>query len=272
MRAKPRWLCLLFGIRLVLQAMSFGADPVWFWIVATAVVFITGISKSGLAGGAGVLAVPLLGLVISPTHAAGLLLPLLLFMDGLSVRAWWGEQDNPRLVLLIPGAVIGVGLGALGFGLLPVEWIRLIVGGIAVSFALLQISPSQTRSRTSWQAWLWGTLSGITSTVAHAGAPPLNAYLLGERLSRRSYLATAVMFFATLNLLKLPAYLILGNLNLASLAITLILAPVAWLGVRAGLLLQGRIPDRWFFRAVAILLGLTGMRLITQAVPAILPG
>ena len=55
-------------------------DPI-FWLLAIIGVIFTGISKSGLAGGAGVVAVPLLALVISVPEAAALMLPLLLIMD-----------------------------------------------------------------------------------------------------------------------------------------------------------------------------------------------
>ena len=40
-----------------------------FWLLAVVGVFLTGISKSGFAGGAGVVAVPLLALVVSPALA-----------------------------------------------------------------------------------------------------------------------------------------------------------------------------------------------------------
>ncbi len=52
-------------------------DSPIFWLLAFAGVVLTGISKSGFAGGAGVVAVPLLALVLPVERAAALMLPLL---------------------------------------------------------------------------------------------------------------------------------------------------------------------------------------------------
>ena len=44
-------------------------DP-WFYVVAVPAVIIAGIGKTGFGGGLGVIAVPLMSLVISPIQAA----------------------------------------------------------------------------------------------------------------------------------------------------------------------------------------------------------
>ena len=55
-------------------------DPV-FMAIAIPAVLITGISKSGFSGGMGVLAVPLMAIMISPVMAAAIMLPILCLMD-----------------------------------------------------------------------------------------------------------------------------------------------------------------------------------------------
>ncbi|MFP3366514.1 hypothetical protein R0J93_23000, partial [Pseudoalteromonas sp. SIMBA_148] len=62
------------------------------WSAIIFSTYLTGISKGGFAGGFGSLSVPLMALAIGPLEAAGILLPLLLVMDFLSSRAWWGKQ------------------------------------------------------------------------------------------------------------------------------------------------------------------------------------
>ena len=68
-------------------------DPVFVSIAVTAVV-ITGISKGGF-GGIALLAVPLFSLVISPIQAAGIMLPIMIPMDFLSI--WVYRQQLGRL-------------------------------------------------------------------------------------------------------------------------------------------------------------------------------
>lgn len=51
-------------------------------------VLITGISKSGFGGGIGVVAVPMMAPFIGGEQAIGILLPILLLMDVLTIRIY----------------------------------------------------------------------------------------------------------------------------------------------------------------------------------------
>ena len=71
------------------------SDP-WFWFLAVVAVLLTGISKSGVGGGAGGVSTPLMSMAISPVAAAAIMLPVLCVMDLFGIRAFlW----SPRLTL-----------------------------------------------------------------------------------------------------------------------------------------------------------------------------
>ncbi len=241
-------------------------DPL-FWLVAIPAVLITGISKSGFAGGIGGLTVPLLALAISPVTAAAIMLPLLIFMDFLSVRAWWGQQNVRQLWILLPAAMVGIGLAYLLFDRLDEDYLRALLGCVSLGFGLYgllfgdkaQATPSPLVGR------LCGLTAGFTSFIAHAGGPPLNAYLLPLRLAKPEFLATAVVFLAVVNWVKLIPYSLLGQINQGNLLISLLLTPLAWLGVKLGLKIQAKISDRLFKRIILILMVLVGMRLLWAA-------
>ena len=61
-------------------------DPL-FYLVATVAVITFGLSKGGFAG-VGLIATPLLSLVVPPLQALGILLPILLVQDAVSVWAY----------------------------------------------------------------------------------------------------------------------------------------------------------------------------------------
>ena len=63
-----------------------------FWIVAVLAVFIVALSKSGLVGSLGLVAVPMLSLVMPARDAAGMMLPLLLVMDAIAI--WTYRKDS----------------------------------------------------------------------------------------------------------------------------------------------------------------------------------
>lgn len=237
-----------------------------FWLVAALAVLITGIGKSGFAGGIGVMAVPLMSLFIDPRQAAAIMLPLLLCMDYFSVRVWYGKQDNRQLKLLLPAAVAGIFIGYLLFDWLDADVIKTMVGVLAVLFALWGLSRiktmGDTHSGNPWWGRICGTMTGFTSFVAHAGGPPLSLYMLPLRLPREQYLATVVIMMTGVNLVKLIPYALLGQLGVENLLAGVVLMPLAWVGVKLGVLLQARINDLWFYRLIYSALLIIGIKLL----------
>ena len=112
----------------------------------------------------------------------------------------------------------------------------------------------------------WGAITGFTSFVAHAGGTPFQMYVLPQRLEKMVYAGTATISFAIINMLKLPPYFMLGQINVGSLEKCLYLAPVALLGAWAGFHMTKILPERIFFRAVEIALFIVSVKLIWDAV------
>ena len=73
------------------------AADLLFYLVAIPAVVITGLGKGGLGGALGMIAVPLMALVIPPVQAAAILLPLLLVMD---LFAIWGFRNHVHIPTL----------------------------------------------------------------------------------------------------------------------------------------------------------------------------
>ena len=72
----------------------------WFYAVSIPAVLLYGVAKGGFAGPMAILAVPLMALVMSPSQAAAILLPILVVMDILVVRTYWGTYDRQALRLI----------------------------------------------------------------------------------------------------------------------------------------------------------------------------
>jgi uncharacterized membrane protein YfcA len=235
-----------------------------FWLTAIVGVILTGISKSGFAGGAGVIAVPLLSLIISPIQAAAIMLPLLLVMDFFSVKAWWGKQLNDYLKLFIPPALLGIVVGYFMFDVMDEEVLKILLGVLSLVFAIWGLANgfSKVSFASKLAGRVAGGVAGFTSFVAHAGGPPLNFYLIPQKLPREQFLATAVIFYAVINVVKLIPYAALGQLNFDNLLIALILVPVAWIGVKLGLIIQQRLSDDVFYRVILIMLLIVGAKLM----------
>lgn len=243
------------------------------WIVTAIAILLTGISKSGLGGALGGLAVPFMSMWIPPRDAVAVVLPILIAMDMVGIRAWRGKADWQELKVLIPAALTGIALGALAFGVMSDRMVVGALGLISVVFAadrLLRRSWSATAAGGSavprgWAA-LCGAGAGFTSTLSHAGGPPLLIYLLGRGLPRERFVATSVFFFATINLAKLPFYLTLQLFSRDTLLMSALLLPLVPVGVWLGMHLLKRIPERPFYLFSTAMLGLSGIKLLWDAI------
>ena len=241
-------------------------DP-WFFLAAVPAVLLYGISKGGFGGGLGVVAVPLMALVISPVQAAGILLPILCLMDVFSWWAYRGKWIGPELRVLIPPSLVGIAIGAALFGYMSPSIVRLIVGTVALLFTLHWLFRHRFQGRDIKDiSRTYGipaaATAGFTSFIAHSGGPPISMYLLRRPLNRTEFVATTVVFFAVLNYVKLVPYAWLGQFNAENLLTSLALSPLAPLGVGIGVWLHRRVSDNWFFSFVYVLLFVVGLKLI----------
>jgi uncharacterized protein len=245
--------------------------PLAFYPVAVFGILVTGIAKAGFGAGSGGIAVPLMSIFIAPPEAAGIMLPILCAMDVFGAYAYRGRWSLAHLRVLLPGALAGIAIGALAFGTLPVNAIRLLLGAIAISFSLnqwfsLTARFVATHSRPGPVAGaFWGAVSGFTSTLAHAGGPPFAVYMLAQRIDKTLLVSTSVAFFLVVNYVKLVPYALLGQLNSANLTASLVFAPLAPLGIAVGVWMHRHLSERVFYQASYALLFATGAKLVYDA-------
>ncbi len=249
--------------------------PVAFYAVAIAAVMITGVFKGGFGQGSGGVAVPMMSAFIAPAEAAGIMLPILCAMDLFGLHAYRRQWSAHHLRVMLPGAIAGIVLGGLVFGLLPVNAVRLLVGTIAVTFAVnrwLGLS-ERLAARLAREAAppgraagvFWGAVSGFTSTLAHAGGPPYAIYMLAQKVDKTTFVATSIAFFLAVNYMKLVPYYFVGQLSPGNLTTSLLLAPLAPLGIWLGVYVHRRISQRMFFNISYTLLFVFGGKLIWDA-------
>ena len=240
------------------------ADP-WFYLAATVAMLIAGIAKGGLGGGIAVVGVPLMAMVVSPAQAAAIMLPVLMVMDALALRAYWRLWDRRNLRILLPSALVGTGLGFLTFGYLSANGLRALVGVVALVYAVhyfTRRASADGRQPHLLAGLFWGATSGFTSFSIHAGGPPLQAYLLPQRLHRTTFQATSVLFFFVVNWSKVVPYAWLGQWSADNLVTSLVLLPLAPLGIFLGRRLHDRVNDDLFFRVVHASLLVIGLKLL----------
>jgi uncharacterized membrane protein YfcA len=246
----------------------FITDP-YFYAVAIPAVLMLGISKSGFGAGFGSLAVPLMALTVTVPQAAAILMPVLLMTDLMGLAVFRKNFDRALLSFLIPFGLVGTLIGALLFKVLDARIVAGVVGLCTLLFLaqrLLFPPKADSRPPPRWLGAVLTVTSGFTSFVAHAGAPPISAYVIPLRLAPITFAATMSIFFFAINLAKWIPYAWLGLFGGSTLPTSLVLLPMAPIGVWLGVRLAKRISPVLFYRLVYLGMFLTGSKLVWDAV------
>jgi len=239
-------------------------------LVAFAGVFLICFMKGAFGGGFSIVGIPLLSLVMDPVTAGGFLAPLFIAMDLFALRYWKPSTwSKPDLVLLLPGLVIGIGLGYLLFRVLDHRAVAIVMATVTLIFVGLWLAGGSQvviRPRSPPKAIAAGLGSGITTMVAHSGGPPLAMYLLPLGLRKEVYAGTTSLFFTVGNATKAVPWLLLvrpaGNVWIVMAACLLAIPSGVWLGWR----LHGRLDQRQIYRTCYGLLVVTALKLLWDGV------
>jgi uncharacterized protein len=240
------------------------SDP-FFYLVAIPAVVLLGIGKSGFGAGFGSLAVPLMALAVSVPEAAAMLMPVLLLMDLMGLAALRRHFDMRLIGFLVPFGLLGTVVGTLLFKLLDARLVAGIVGVFTLLFlAQRLVFPPRADSAPppKWVGAILTATSGFTSFIAHAGGPPVNAYMIPMRLPPLVFAATLSAFFFVVNLSKWIPYAWLGLLDTRNMATSLALLPFAPIGVVIGVKLAHRMKPVLFYRVLYAGMFLTGCKLM----------
>lgn len=247
------------------------ADTVFLIVMGLAVV-ILGLSKGGFAG-IGMASTPMVAAVSDPLTAAGLMLPIMLIQDPVAVFLYRRHFDIGILKTMIPGGIVGV-LAAYLLATSVPEWgVKAVLGLVSVVFALWQMA-GHVRGRHARElafthdkalGFSAGAASGFTSAIAHAGPPPFQIYVMYKNLSKEAYVGTSVVFFAAVNLIKLPSYVALGLFSAENLVVSALFIPLALGASWAGAWLVRYIDAERFKVVITLILLLTGLILLYQA-------
>lgn len=244
-------------------------DP-WFWAAAVFAVVMMGLAKGGLAG-TGVLATPVLALAISPVEAASILLPILIVQDVFSVWAFRRRWDGKSVALLLPGAAVGIFVAYSLAAYVSVAAVGFSIGVVSIAFGLWRLYADRMVQKRgsdapSWTGVFWGAIGGFTSHIMHAGAPPVQIYLMPRRLPHQVYVGTMAIVFAAINWMKVPAYVALGQFGSDTLLMAAALLPLAVGSTLAGVWVTKRLSADRFYTIAYIMLIAIGAKFLWDGI------
>lgn len=248
-------------------------DP-YFYAAAIPAVFLVGLSKGGFGGTLAMLGVPMMALVISPIQGAGIMLPILLTMDAVALFAYRGTWDRESLKILLPAGAAGIGLGWATAAYVNDAFIILLIGIISLLFVADFLRKRRKSNEPARQnrvkGTFWGMVAGFTSFVSHTGGPPYQVYMVPLRLQPVLFAGTGAIFFATVNVLKLVPYFMLGQFDSTNLLTSAILLPIAPIATMTGVRLVKIVDPAFFYRIIYVLMTVIGVKLVYDGLSAFL--
>lgn len=252
------------------------------WAVLALATVVVGLTKSAIPG-AITIAVALYAAVLPAKESTGAILVILILGDLGAILMYRRTVSWATLVKLIPAVVLGL---ALGYWFLAVSNDSQVAIAIAVILLLIiAVGLIQTRRvRTAepaaatggqrpkggiGQRLFYGGAGGFMTMIANAAGPALSMYFLTVRLPVRMFLGTMALFFAILNIIKLPFSINLGLITMESLAMNLALVPALAAGFAFGRFLIKRIKQEAFEQLIIIFTVVGALYLLVHGIMSI---
>lgn len=247
-----------------------------FWAFVGAAILVQGISKSGFAGGAGILSLPLMMLVMRADLVAATMLPLLVLCDFNAIYHYRRDKDWSQILRIYIPSLAGIVVGAMiwrRIGETGIEryerWIERFVGVVAIVFAAYVFAKDRAmrwveRFRPGLAVAVpVGVLAGLISTLIHAAGPLVSLYAFTQGMGKTLFVGTVAWTFTLVNVTKLPFYWHAGMLPLEVLAFDLRLVWLIPIGSYLGRWMHDRVNERAFDRVVLGLAIVAGIQLLS---------
>jgi len=237
-----------------------------FLLTVVPAIILYGIAKSGLGGSISLISVPLMTLVMPLSQALAIILPILIFSDIVAVYRFRKEFDLSTLKLIVPFAAIGIFIGSMTFSHFSEDILKFIVGLMGFLFTahyfLFKKNKEAKSNKNFVKGGICSTIAGFTSFCVHAGGTPTSIYLLPLRMKKEIYVGTRVFFFTFVNLIKLPFYIHLSMVNFETFKQSMMLVPLAIIGIYIGYRILKLIDEKLFYNILYVLILITSTNLI----------
>ena len=237
------------------------------WCLAALAAFCIGLSKCGFAG-VGLVTVVLMARVFPPRESTGVLLPLLICGDVLSVIVFHQHANWRQIGRMLPPTIIGIAAGYFLMLHIPGETFGPVIGGIVLVMVLLQLIRKSLPDayvgipHTRGFAWFMGAWSGVATMIANAAGPVMALYFLAIDLPKYALVGTSAWFFLLVNVSKVPLSANLGLITDASLLFNLLLVGPVALGIATGRHLIRVLPQKLFEQLLLAVAAVVALKLI----------
>ena len=218
-----------------------------------------------LAGfGSSTLLIPVAMMFMDAKTAIFLVACFHLFSNTFKIKAFWNKIDFKTFLLFGIPSIIFAFIGAVLISSIPVDIIKRGVAIFLILFAIYSLlKPKFTIKETPVNAVLGGSLSGLLAGLIGLGGAIRSTFLIAFNMSKEVYVGTSAMIAFVIDLTRIPTYLFTKIIQDTSYFILLpFMVLSAYLGVKTGKKLLGKINQQTFRKIVLIAILLVAIKLL----------
>ena len=235
-------------------------------VLISCLIFLLAGLIQGLTGfGGGLVAIPLLCLIMDVKEAVPLSI-----LSGLAittVMAWnlWQHMDRRKILPMLIGSLPGIVAGTLLLKVADPVVINRMLGLLLISISGINLTfkPRPINPSTVW-GYIAGFFSGAITASVGAGGPPVIIYTTLTDWKKDEIKATLTGFFVLNGYITAAVHAGTGVINGTTLRIFVATLAFVLLGTYLGSAISGRINRRTYLRIVYLLLMVLGVIMLAR--------
>jgi len=186
-----------------------------------------------------------------------------LFNNTFKIKMFWKKIDWHIFLQFGIASIFFAFTGALLASIAPVEVIKKVLAGFLMLFSVYSlITPKFAVKASKIKAAVGGSCSGLLAGLIGLGGAIRAAFLVAFDLPKEIYIATSAMIAFVIDLTRIPTYIFTKTIqNEAYYFLLPFMVLTAYLGVRYGKYLLGRINQELFRKIVLAALFFAGLNL-----------
>jgi uncharacterized membrane protein YfcA len=243
------------------------------WLIFSFAAFLVGFAKTGLPG-ITVLAVPLMAMILPPRISVGVLLPVFMSADTISVASYLKHTRWRYIFPYVLFVVVGVSISSIIIRVIDESNFGVVIGCSVIFLLAVTVAVDRRKRRMTmgdmpalakpplWVSSFFGVTAGIFSALANASGPIVTIYVMTGRLPKFQFLGTSALCAFIMNWIKFPMFIGIGIINWESIKLSLTAIPMIALGGVVGILTAKRLSQEVFKKAVLILTFIASLKLI----------
>lgn len=236
------------------------------YLAVAAIVFGAAIIQALFGFGFGLISVPLMIFFVDlPTAVvtATAVSTVSCSFQWYESRAASARDVSQRLIV---SAVLGMPAGLWLLNNFDARLMKVLLGCFVLIGVMISSREFDLRRLPVTFDYSMGLVAGVLSTSTSTNGPPLVFLLHARHYSPENFRAVLNRVFTVLNFLTLVTFAIAGKITAEVLSLALLAIPVMGLGVWIGIRLRSLIDPDHFRNLVLILLTLTGLSAIGNAI------